>query len=76
MEAHRTESIVEKDGSVTVRGVPFREGERVEVIILPHEHEPSKSNLQYPLRGSVRRFDQPFDPAADASDWGALGDAG
>lgn len=74
MEAHRAEAIVEKGGSVTVRGVPFREGEEVEVIVLPRERVVPKSNGQYPLRGSVRRFDQPLDPASDASHWDALGD--
>ena len=35
MEAHRTEATVGGDGSVTVRGLPFPEGEAVEVIVLP-----------------------------------------
>ncbi len=35
MEAHRTEATVGGDGSVTVTGLPFPEGEAVEVIVLP-----------------------------------------
>lgn len=34
MEAHRTEATVGGDGSVTIRGLPFQEGESVEVIVL------------------------------------------
>lgn len=74
MEAHRTKAIVEKDGSITVRGVPFPEGEQVEVIVRSREGPAAKSNGKYPLRGSVHRYDQPFDPASNASDWGAIGD--
>ena len=74
MEAHHTKAIVEKDGSITVRGVPFPEGEQVEVIVRSHDRAVAKSNGKYPLRGSVHRYDQPFDPAPDASDWEAIGD--
>lgn len=35
MEAHRTEATVGGDGSVTVHGLPFAEGDAVEVIVLP-----------------------------------------
>ena len=35
MQAHRTETTVGGDGSVTVGGLPFAEGEAVEVIVLP-----------------------------------------
>ena len=72
MEAHRTEAIVQKDGSVTVRGVPFHEGERVDVIVLPRE-QPVVREDRYPLRGSVVRFDQPLDPAAEPGEWEAEG---
>ena len=34
MEAHRSEATVGGDGSVTVHGLPFPEGENVEVIVL------------------------------------------
>lgn len=72
MEAHRTEAVVQKDGSVTVRGVPFHEGERVDVIVLPREHRDAREE-RYPLRGSVLRFDQPLDPVAEEGDWEAEG---
>ena len=57
---------------MTVRGVPFHEGERVDVILLPREH-PVGHEDRYPLRGSVIRFDQPHDPAAAEDEWEALG---
>ena len=67
MQAHRASTTVSGDGSVTVRGLPFPEGEEVEVIVLPRE--PSRSApSRVPLGGSVRRYERPFEPAADADD--------
>lgn len=67
MEAHRAAAIVSEDGSVTIRGVPFAEGEEVEVIVLPRER-PAEAPPS--LRGSVREYDAPFDAAE--GDWEAL----
>ena len=74
MEAHRTEAVVEKGGSVTVRDVPFPEGEQVEVIVRSRERAHEQTDGGSPLRGSVRRYEQAFDPASDADNWDALGD--
>ena len=34
MEAIRTHKIVEKDGEITVKGLPFRKGQHIEMIFL------------------------------------------
>jgi hypothetical protein len=70
MQAHRIETIVESDGSVTVAALPFRPGEQVEVIILPIVLRPT-ADKPYPLRGMVYRYDRPTDPVAE-EDWEAL----
>jgi hypothetical protein len=70
MKAHRAETTVSGDGSVTVRGVPFQKGEEVEVIILPRQAEASASKSES-LIGSVRRYDRPFEPATDPTEWDA-----
>ncbi len=69
MRAHRAEATVAGNGRVTVEGVPFAEGEAVEVIVLPRE--PSRTAEDHPLRGSVRRYTDPFDPATDSDAWDA-----
>jgi len=55
---------------LTLRGVPFRAGERVQVIILSHcpEREGAK---RYPLRGQPVRYTAPFDSVAE-NDWNAV----
>jgi hypothetical protein len=35
MEAVRLNMVVKKDGEITMRGLPFKKGERIEMILLP-----------------------------------------
>ena len=58
------------DGVVTVRGLPLKEGERVEVDIKRPLRLP-KSSERYPLRGLPHKYDSPFEPAVPADEWDA-----
>lgn len=70
MEAYRTEMTVDRGGELHLSKLPFREGEAVEVIILPR---PStlKGGAKYPLWGEPMRYERPTDPIAEG-DWEAL----
>ena len=35
MEAVRLNTVVKKDGEITMRGLPFKKGDRIEMILLP-----------------------------------------
>jgi len=70
MRVYKAEAEVGGDGTLTVRGVPFAAGERVEVIVLPVLA--AASGDRYPLHGVPVRYDDPFGPATDAADWDAL----
>ena len=69
MEAYRTDTVIQQDRVLTVRGVPFRAGERVEVIILSNTHQRDVQE-RYPLRGQPIRYTDPFDSVAE-NDWEA-----
>lgn len=71
MNAYRAEATVDEDGTVTVRGVPFASGVRVEILVQRIESPASDTGHRYPLRGSVYRYDRPFDPAVDPDEWEA-----
>ena len=62
MVAHRVEALVSKDGTVTLQGLPFADGERVEVIVLPAA-EPRTTSTD--LVGSVKRYERPFEAATE-----------
>lgn len=64
-QAYRAEVTVSEDGSVSLKGLPFRPGELVEVIVLTRGL-PVRERA--PLRGSVRRYTDPTEPVA-GEDW-------
>lgn len=65
--AYLTETIVAEDSTVPLRDLPFRPGEPVEVIVIGSGRTPA-ANGHAPLRGSVRRYENPMEPVA-ADDW-------
>ncbi|HEY9779035.1 MAG TPA: hypothetical protein V6D09_02690 [Leptolyngbyaceae cyanobacterium] len=77
MNAHKIETVLNEDGTLTLRGLPFRAGDAVEVIVLESrtpQHEaptPSSDSNLYPLRGTVIRYDDPTEPVA-LEDWEVL----
>ena len=70
MQTYRIETIISTNRVITLRGVPFRAGEKVEVIIvsLPRKRE---IDQRYPLRGKSFRYASPFDSVAE-KDWNAF----
>ena len=70
MLAHRAEATLSEDGVITLRDIPFRRGESVEIIVLP-ALVPAASGARYPLRGLPVTLLSPTEPVADA-DWDAV----
>ncbi|HXM36243.1 MAG TPA: hypothetical protein VN920_13710 [Pyrinomonadaceae bacterium] len=69
MSAHHIEITLSQDGKLTLDELPFRAGDRVEIIILAHQ---SKSNgREYALRGQPIKYLDPTDPVAE-TDWDAI----
>jgi len=64
----RTKTLVTKGGKVSVKGVPFRAGESVEVIV--RRGKKSTRAAKYPLRGKPVIYRDPFKAAS--SDWEAM----
>jgi hypothetical protein len=71
MQAIKIETILEKDGMIALDKLPFRAGARVEIIVIESSKPPEPVSSLYPLRGTVMRYDDPFEPVAE-SDWEAL----
>lgn len=70
MQTYRIETIVAANRVLTIRGVPFRAGEKVEVIILGHTQK-RDNGTRYALRGKPFRYLAPFDSVAE-NDWNVL----
>lgn len=67
---HRTETKVELDGTIILRGLPFHEGDKVIVVITTRPaNSPEPST--YSLRGLPVEYKHPFEPVAE-NDWDVL----
>ncbi|HEV8711501.1 MAG TPA: hypothetical protein VGX03_01575 [Candidatus Binatia bacterium] len=69
MQAHRIETILQQDGTLTLSNLPFQAGEAVEVIILARSPTALHKN-RYPLRGTPISYINPTEPVAQ-EDWEA-----
>jgi hypothetical protein len=67
MEEHRVETTIECDGILTLEGLPFHAGERVEVSIVAR---PERSEPRRRFRGTPVTIVDPFEPVA-AGEWDA-----
>jgi FtsP/CotA-like multicopper oxidase with cupredoxin domain len=65
MSVHVTETTVDPQGRVVLDHLPFHPGERVDVVVRSHD---DATQTAVELRGSVLRYEKPFDPVAE-EDW-------
>jgi hypothetical protein len=70
MNAHRIETTINQDGTLTLDELPFQAGDEVEVIIIERPAKTSGNN-PYPLRGQPVQYDAPTEPVAE-DEWGVL----
>ena len=71
MEALRIAAIVQPNGRVVLNDLPFEEGRQVEIIVLDTNVKGPMPQSN-PLKDSVLRYDDPFEPAVPIEDWEAL----
>jgi hypothetical protein len=71
MQAVKIETAVEKDGMIALNKLPFHAGAHVEIIVIESRKSFEPVSTSYPLRETVMRYDDPFEPVAE-SEWEAL----
>ena len=71
MNAHRIETALTENGKLSLQNLPFKKGDKVEIIILDRSSSKTAPN-SYPLKGTVLRYDNPFEPATSPEDWEVL----
>ena len=70
LQAHRIETTLTQNGTLTLDNLPFQAGESVEVIVLPHALSPILPD-PYSLRGAPLHYQDPTEPVAQ-QDWESL----
>ena len=68
--AHREDTIITGEGTLTLKNLPFSVGASVEVIVLPR-FASAPNPTPYPLRGTVLHYNEPFTSAIPVEDWDA-----
>ena len=71
MQAHRIETTVQPNGKIVLENLPFEAGKTVEIIVLETGGE-TKRTPPNPLRGTLLKYEDPFEPAVPLEDWEAL----
>jgi hypothetical protein len=69
MSAHKIETTIDKDGVLILENLPFRAGDKVEVVITQHKAEGRDS--VYSLRGKPLYYEDPTKPIAE-QEWDVL----
>lgn len=69
MEPIRIESVVRPNGRIIIEGLPFEEGEIVEVVVSENRGSKTVADNPYPLRGTPFRYDDPFESVISLDDW-------
>ena len=70
MRKYRIETTISNDGTLTLKELPFRAGDKVEVIVYRRESEEER-DVHYPLRGKPIRYIDPFGSVAE-NEWDVL----
>lgn len=71
METYKTKTKVKKNHKVHIDDVPFDDGQEVEITI-SISTEVEHLNLKNSLKGSVIKYDYPFEPVITSDDWDLL----
>ena len=72
METFKTKTKVKKNHKVHIDDVPFDDGQEVEIIISASSNSENHNKLKDSLKGSVTKYDNPFEPVITSSDWELL----
>jgi hypothetical protein len=69
---YRSRAVAGDQGTLTLTGLPLREGDVVEVIVIKDEASSTMQEVRQRLRGTVLQYDGPFEPAVPPEEWDAL----
>jgi hypothetical protein len=70
MQEYRVETTISNDGTLIIQKLPFKAGDKVEVIVHRYKQEQELS-IRYPLRGKLIRYTDPFGSVSE-NDWDSL----
>lgn len=70
MKSYRIHTTVSDDGTLIIKKLPFKAGDKVEVLVRGPQSK-RENGQRYPLRGKPIQYVDPFESVAE-DDWDAL----
>ncbi|MGB5636570.1 MAG: hypothetical protein WBM44_29955 [Waterburya sp.] len=70
MNAHRIETALTENGKLSLKDLPFKKGDQVEIVIV--ERNPKQKIVTKGLKGTVLKYEEPFESATSDEDWEVL----
>lgn len=70
MNSHRIKTAFTENGKLSLQNLPFKKGDEVEIIILQPNVYKTSSDI-YSLKGTVIRYDDPFESVVSPEEWDA-----
>lgn len=70
MNSHRIKTALTENGKLSLQNLPFKKGDKVEIIILQQNTQTIGSEA-YSLKDTVIDFKDPFEPAISPEEWNA-----
>ena len=67
MDAYRTNAVVHEDGTVIISNLPFRKGQKLEIVLV-EQTEARGGAASHALRGEPVKYIDPFDSVA-SDEW-------
>ena len=74
MQTYHTTTRLSRSGTLTIGGLPFKEGEEVEVTVEARSSFEGQI-FRTPLAGVPVVYIDPFEPAVPPEEWEAMGNA-
>ncbi|MBV6478249.1 MAG: hypothetical protein HGGPFJEG_00999 [Ignavibacteria bacterium] len=72
MDTYKTKAKVKSNHNIIVENVPFNVGQEVEIVISKKNGNEDFSKLKEELKGSVVKYEGPFEAAISSEDWDLL----
>ena len=69
-QTYRVKTTVSKSGNLSIKGLPFKPGETVEVTVR-RKQKKAGAKAKYPLRGKLLVYHEPLKSVGE-NDWEAL----
>ena len=66
-QTYRVKTTVSKSGNLSIKGLPFKPGETVEVTVR-RKQKKANTKAKYPLRGKLRVYREPL-KSVDENNW-------